>query len=559
MLRTSALVVGLALIAGLSPRDTGAAASGRPLVQPGTPLRVMLLPVKLPKEPAPSRRRLQRTLRGLEAWATRASYGRLRIDGEIAPVFRARPRDTLQRYQLNSRAFLTVMRSAQARGIRFGGAIPIFVAPSRKALPSFGSTDRALIYGRQWHESLRMAHELGHVLGLGHARGPSRCPRPFRPVACADRPRQIFEYGDRLDVMGFGKDRLGAYHLAVLGLAPVLDAPPGRARLGLRPLDRPRPTLLRLRTARHDWFVDTRISTSAQDFPRARLAGGVAISRVRPRYMPGDSGYPNTLRIPATDPERACRDTASCLARHIFRRGRSLTVGGAFRLRVLRGGGPVRVETTWLDRTPPTVAVARTTVIRRFGAGAELSLELQAEARGAGVARVLIDQGGVVTRVDADDVPGLVAGRRGRGRVRVPLVAGAATARVWLVDAAGNASPPAVVSVTAAGRVPAASIVSSPAVGSAPAEAVQLAAGQSVTISGTTDPAFAGQVATFQPLGAGDEIGVTRLPISAGGRFSVTWAPPEAGRYALRVRVPVERLATDPNPRMQGWDGHVRG
>jgi hypothetical protein len=219
----------------------------------------------------------------------------------------------------------------------------------------------------------------------------------------------------------------------------------------------------------------------------------------------------------------------------------------------------VRVETTWLDRTPPRVAVARTIVIRRFGAGAELSLDLRADARGAGVARVLIDQGGVVTRVDADDVPGLVAGRRGRGRVRIPLVAGAATARVWLVDAAGNASPPAVVSVAAAARAPAASIGSSPALGSAPARAVQLAAGQSVTISGTTDPAFAGRVATFQPLGAGEEIGATRVPIGAGGRFSVTWTPPEAGRYVLRIRVPVERLATSPNPRMQSWDGHVRG
>ena len=128
---------------------------------------------------------------------------------------------------------------------------------------------------------------------------------------------------------------------------------------------------------------------------------------------------------------------------------------------MLRGRGPVRVETTWLDRTPPTVAVARTTVVRRFGTGNELVLDLRADARGAGVARVEIDHGGVVTRIDADDVPGLVAGRRGRGRVRVPLVAGAAT-RVWLVDAAGNVSPPVAVDVAAAASVPAATITSSP-------------------------------------------------------------------------------------------------
>jgi len=556
VLRTSLLVAAFALIAVTAPREAVAAPADRPLVQPGTPLRVVLLPVKLPQGQAPSRRRLERTLRGLAAWMSQVSHGRLRIEGQIAPLFHASRSDAIQRYQLRQTSALKVTRHAQARGIRFAGAIPIFVAPSRPSLPSFGSADRALIYGRLWSDSRRMAHELGHVLGLRHARGPTVCRRPFRPVACADRPRRVFEYGDNLDIMGFGTGNLGAYPLAVLGLAPVLDAPPGRARLAIRPLDRPQPTLLRLRTARQDWFVDTRIRASARSYPRARMPSGVAISRVQARYTPG-SGYPNTLRIPATDPQGLC--TRTCLARQIFRPGRSLTVRGAFRLRVLRGGGPLRVETTWLDRTPPTVAVARTTVIRRFGTGNELVLDLRADARGAGVARVEIDHGGVVTRIDADDVPGLVAGRRGQGRVRVPLIAGAGT-RVWLVDAAGNVSPPVGVDMAAAASASGATVDSSPAAGSAPAVAVQLADGQTVTVSGATDPAFAGQVATFQAHSAGaEESDAARLPIGADGRFSITWTPPEAGLYDLFVRVRVEHPPGQLNPRIQTWHGHVRG
>ncbi len=107
--------------------------------------------------------------------------------------------------------------------------------------------------------------------------------------------------------MGFGRDRFGAYPLAVLGLAPVLDAPPGRARTAIQPLDRPQPTLLRLRTARQDWFVDSRIRGALRYESSARLPAGVGISRVPARYAPGERGYPYTQRIPATDPQAGCQ------------------------------------------------------------------------------------------------------------------------------------------------------------------------------------------------------------------------------------------------------------
>jgi hypothetical protein len=556
VLRTSLLAAAFALIAVPAPRESVAAPADRPLVQPGTPLRVMLLPLKLPGERAAPRRGIERTLRQFTAWYGRVSYGRLRVEAQIAPTFRLSRRDAVKG-RVRPSAFQTAISHAQAGGIRFGGALPIFIAASREPLRSYTTKEHVVLLGHHWRENYVWVHEVGHLLGLDHARAPTACPRPFRPVACADRPRNAYEYGDTLDTMGTGPDRFGAYSLAVLGLAPVLDAPAGRARLTIRPLDRPQPTLLRLRAARLDWFVDTRVRGAMRDFPAARLPSGVAISRVVPRYTPGEEVFPRPQRIPATLPQAGCRGTSSCLSRQIFRRGRSLTVRGAFRLRVLRGRGPVRVETTWLDRTPPTVAIARTTVIRRFGTGNEVQLDLRADARGAGVARVEVEQGGVIARVDADDVPGLVAGRRGRGRVRVPLVAGATAARVWLVDAAGNASPPVAVDLTAAASVPAATVDSSPAPGAGPSSAVPLAAGQSVTISGSTDPAFAGVGGRLEAIGHTED--APSFQVGAGGRFSVTYTPPAAGLFTLRLRVPVERLPDGINFRMQLWEGHFRG
>ena len=131
---------------------------------------------------------------------------------------------------------------------------------------------------------------------------------------------------------------------------------------------------------------------------------------------------------------------------------------------------------------------------------------------------------------------------------------------MWLVDAAGNASPPVAVDLAAAASASGATIDSSPAAGLAPAASVQLADGQTVTVSGATDPAFAGQFATFQAHTAGaEETAAARLTIGADGRFSITWTPPEAGRYDLTVRVPVEHPPGQLNPRMQTWRGHFRG
>jgi hypothetical protein len=167
---------------------------------------------------------------------------------------------------------------------------------------------------------------------------------------------------------------------------------------------------------------------------------------------------------------------------------------------------------------------------------------------------VEIDQGGRVTRVDSDDVPGLL---RGHGTVHVPLGAGLA-ARVRLIDAAGNASTWAGLDLGAVQSTAAATVAWSPPLGVAAASATPLATGQSVTVTGTTDPAFAGiGFVRFEAIG---EHGTPAdLPIAPDGSFSTTWTAPAPGLYILRVRVPVAREGDGLTFRSQVVEGHVRG
>ncbi len=207
----------------------------------------------------------------------------------------------------------------------------------------------------------------------------------------------------------------------------------------LRPLERRRPTLLRLRTARSDWFVDTRRSVDTRDAPRQRAPRGAAILHVPPRYQAGNSILPRTQRIPATDPERTVPRRQPRLPRAPDLRSRPHVHGAR---RVPAAGAGRRAPGAHDLARPHAAAAGRRGRADRRGRRARRrssSCASQAAAQGAGVLRVAVDQGGAVTRVDADTVPGLAT--RGRGTVRVPL-GGAPTAQVRVVDAAGNASAP---------------------------------------------------------------------------------------------------------------------
>jgi hypothetical protein len=229
-------------------------------------------------------------------------------------------------------------------------------------------------------------------------------------------------------------------------------------------------------------------------------------------------------------------------------------VPGAFRLRVLRGGGPVRVATTWLDRTPPALTVTGAHVLRPAGGAPQLVLAVRAAARGAGVLRAEVEQGGVVTHVDADRVAGLVT--RGRGTVSVPLGA-APVARVRLRDAAGNASAPVDVDLATTPSLPGATVTWDPPLSAGALTATPLRAGQAVTLSGRTDPALAGASVDVEVVGTAEP--PPEPLVAADGTFSATWSAPEPGQYILRVRVPVARAANGIDYVTQPFEGHLRG
>jgi hypothetical protein len=137
------------------------------------PLLLAALVALLALAPGRRGRSFERLLRRLSAFMARASYGRLRVSGEVAPVVagaRRPPGGAIPPEELTA-----ALRAAGSRGVRMDGAIPMFIAAWRQDARSFATSSWAVIRGRGWTRLANtVAHELAHVLGLDHAAAPQR-------------------------------------------------------------------------------------------------------------------------------------------------------------------------------------------------------------------------------------------------------------------------------------------------------------------------------------------------------------------------------------------------
>ena len=544
----------LVALAALSAAGPAAAQSPLGLRPKGSTFRVVVIPIQVAGKRAPSAPKLRRMLDRASRWYAKASYNRMRLEGAVAPTFVAGPLTrALQRD--DKQAWLRVLDWAAARGVPVDGALPIYVGPGLKnpyygpdsSHRSGGSVDGGVVIrSTQWRLNEIVVHEFGHALGMHHA-NVQACRRGVHSCRHGNHWATA-EYGDPFDNMGLGSEWLGAYHLAALGLAPIVDAPTGQGVTTIRPHSSGDPTLLRLRAANRDWYIDSH-TTYLEDFPRRRfrLPSNVVVSYANPTFViPQSTFLPNPIRYPHSV-ARGCG--AICVGRFLYRPGRRLTVPGVFTMRVLGGR---RVRTRWLDRTPPVLTVASSAVAVPFGGAPELRASVRADARGAGVLAVEVDQGGAITRVPADSIRGLVRGRSGRGVVRVPL-AGVGSAAIRLVDAAGNASPWTPLDLSR--RVPTATVSFSPSLAPDGRSATRLTGSRTVTISGQTDPSFAGLSMDIDVAGEATRYPVT---IGPGGTFSMVWAPKARGQYRIDVHPPVERMPDGFNLRRELHEGYVR-
>ncbi len=390
----------------------GARADARAMRPEGTPLRIVVLPVQQRGERLPPRRGVARTFRRARAWYRRESRGRIDLRYTIAP-----PIDEATAQGGEDGPAVIAMRRAAERGVDVAGAVPVLIEATRRPSRSYGSPPLIQIRGS------RGATPTGRPRARPCARTRPR-PRPDRvraavrpvPLHAAPAPGPRVRRRARRDgrrrraLRRLSAGRAGPRRAPGCARPAVPSRRSGRSRRGGRRCCAcaPRPGTTSSTPAGATASGPRRVASRA---PR-----GAAIERVRRALALPAGPAPPAADARARDGPAARSATR---ARRPASPGRSSAPAGAsrcpgrFRLRVLRGGGPLRVATTWLDRSPPSLARDRRADRAAGGAAPVLALSLRAAATGAGIARVEVEQGGTVTRGRSRHRPGA---RRGRAR-----------------------------------------------------------------------------------------------------------------------------------------------
>ena len=250
---------------------------------------------------------------------------------------------------------------------------------------------------------------------------------------------------------------------------------------------------------------------------RRRATGSSSRARSRRRGTPGaPSACPPASRSrawrramsPAARVASAAAPGAGDIAGEGVRRGARVSVPAAL---------PPRAHLHGAGRVPPARARPRAgrghagadDVARPLAAGAvarrrvdcaplrrrsELHASIGASATGAGVASVLIDQAGVVSRVDPDDVRASWRASTARATCACRWRPARRRPRCgWSTPPATRRRRPRSTSRALPAHA-GATVVFDPAPAAFETRATQLPAGRPVTVSGVTDPSFAGLV-----------------------------------------------------------------
>ncbi len=510
-------------------------------------LRLAIMPIQLPGATLPTTAELTAAVANLNALYAGATGAKLKATAVIAPPYTTTA--TIDPYDGNRELEKTIA-SAVAHGVKLAGATPVFIAASDTPSSSYGGPALgALLFGPHWKMPSVWAHEIGHWQGLSHGRSP-RCPTPGSIVGCDERDNIANEYGDYFDIMGSGADRFGLYQLRVLGLYTPPEAAAGAAGAvaTVAPPGQPGPAGLRLRAASRDWYIEAR-SASHQDFfdfsgnvipvEQALPVGGVIVSGAERRYTTDQTGYfPNPYRYFPAIGTPCDGAAAECGASEVFSPGSSLTVPGAFRLDVLgpAGTGASQVKTTWLDKTPPVIRSIKARIEKPWGSSSStMTVDLVGAADGAGIASVEVKAGSKTTKVDADALTDLIAGK-GRATVRIKAPR-SGIVRTTLVDAAGHRSAVKSLRVSRIKTTRPNTVTYAPRGGGGYYTSVAVPAGTRVTVSVRMDPKLAGIPVYASFFGPGG-LTTKSAKVSRSGRATVRLALPRAVGLQFVVQLP---------------------
>lgn len=503
-------------------------------------MRTVLIPILWDGVTGPDVARSTAIGSEVAAFWQRATGGHVTVESVVAAPIHIGDPPTDPR-QVDDATLAAALDSAAAGGVDVGGRIPVWIVPGSPANYGLGGPSLGVVlYGRAYELPSVPAHELGHVVGLMHARSPA-CLDP----TCDPGGPGFDEYGDMFDIMGEGADDFAAWNLIALGAVTPVDAQPTPGTYRLAPIDDAAAPPLRLRTSDGQWLVEARRDAAREALRQTpgdvlREATTVATDRVIIQRGParlerGATGFfgPSYRYVPTRaalcDPGTTTAVLVGCLGEAQFAPGDTFTVPGAFTLAVAPSSdGAAYVTATWTDREPALLGRPRARIVHPWGARPFVDVALSARVAGAALERVDLALAGTTT--GAVITGAHLGGSDPRIRTSLPLPRRGRRLVVSAVDAAGNRSAERSTRIDRrrARRMPWIIWRDQALADAEPGTTTGLKLGTTLTVQVTADPRLRGRTARLE-LVPGRGVGAG--PIATTARLD------RRGRAVLRILV----------------------